>query len=75
MSASSSTAKPAFSFISNVNQYEYFIPKVDIQAIGSGGGSLVRVDEATKTMRVGPESAGAVPGPVCYGKGGHGADG
>jgi N-methylhydantoinase A len=62
--------KPAFSFVSNVNQYEYFIPKVDIQAIGSGGGSLVRVDEATKTMRVGPESAGAVPGPVCYGKGG-----
>ncbi len=62
--------KPAFSFISNVNQYEYFIPKVDIQAIGSGGGSLVRVDEATRTMRVGPASAGAVPGPVCYGKGG-----
>jgi N-methylhydantoinase A len=63
-------AKPAYSFVSNVNQYEYFIPKVDIQAIGSGGGSLVRVDAATKTMRVGPESAGAVPGPVCYGKGG-----
>ncbi|HYM03982.1 MAG TPA: hydantoinase/oxoprolinase family protein, partial [Stellaceae bacterium] len=62
--------KPAYSFVSNVNQYEYFIPKVDIQAIGSGGGSLVRVDEITKTMRVGPESAGAVPGPVCYGKGG-----
>jgi N-methylhydantoinase A len=62
--------KPAYSFVSNVNQYEYFIPKVDLQAIGSGGGSLVRVDEATKTMRVGPESAGAVPGPVCYGKGG-----
>jgi N-methylhydantoinase A len=62
--------KPAFSFVSNVNQYEYFIPKVDIQAIGSGGGSLVRIDEVTKTMRVGPESAGAVPGPVCYGKGG-----
>jgi N-methylhydantoinase A len=62
--------KPAYSFVSNVNQYEYFIPKVDIQAIGSGGGSLVRVDEATRTMRVGPESAGAVPGPVCYGKGG-----
>ena len=62
--------KPAFSFTSTVNQYEYFIPKVDIQAIGSGGGSLVRVDDATRTMRVGPESAGAVPGPVCYGKGG-----
>ncbi len=62
--------KPAFSFSSVVNQYEYFIPKVDIQAIGAGGGSLVRIDERTKTMRVGPESAGAVPGPVCYGRGG-----
>lgn len=62
--------KPSYSFVSNVNQYEYFIPKVDIQAIGAGGGSLVRIDEVTKTMRVGPESAGAVPGPVCYGRGG-----
>ena len=40
--------KPAYSFVSNVNQYEYFIPKVDIQAIGSGGGSLVRIDEITQ---------------------------
>jgi N-methylhydantoinase A len=62
--------KPAYSYISNVNQYEYFIPKVDIQAIGAGGGSLVRIDERTGTMRVGPDSAGAVPGPVCYGRGG-----
>ena len=61
---------PAFSFTSTVNQYEYFIPKVDIQAIGAGGGSLVRIDERTRTIRVGPESAGAVPGPVCYGRGG-----
>lgn len=63
-------AKPSFSFTSTVNQYEYFIPKVDIQAIGAGGGSLVRIDEATRTIRVGPGSAGAVPGPVCYGRGG-----
>ncbi|HIF11148.1 MAG TPA: hydantoinase/oxoprolinase family protein, partial [Sneathiellales bacterium] len=62
--------EPAFSYMSLVNQYEYFIPKVDIQAIGNGGGSLVTVDEATRTLRVGPESAGAVPGPVCYGRGG-----
>lgn len=62
--------KPAYSFVSNVNQYEYFIPKVDIQAIGAGGGSLVRIDPRSKTMRVGPESAGAMPGPVCYGRGG-----
>lgn len=60
---------PSFSFIANVAQYEYFIPKVDIQAIGSGGGSLAKVDPATKTLRVGPDSAGADPGPVCYGKG------
>src|SRR5256712_13428683 len=41
--------QPAYSFVSNVAQYEYFLPKVDIQAIGSGGGSLARVDPAAKT--------------------------
>jgi N-methylhydantoinase A len=61
--------QPSFSFMANVAQYEYFIPKVDIQAIGSGGGSLAVVDRTTKTLRVGPESAGANPGPACYGKG------
>jgi N-methylhydantoinase A len=58
-----------YSFVSNVAQYEYFLPKVDIQAIGSGGGSLARADAATKTLQVGPDSAGADPGPACYGKG------
>ena len=62
--------KPAYSFISNTDQYEYFLPKVDLQAIGAGGGSLVRVRPATRTMTVGPDSAGAFPGPVCYGRGG-----
>ena len=62
--------KPEYSFVSNVAQYEYFLPKVDIQAIGSGGGSLARVDAGSKTLAVGPQSAGADPGPVCYGKGG-----
>ena len=61
--------RPAYSFVSNVAQYEYFLPKVDIQAIGSGGGSLARVDPARRTLEVGPQSAGADPGPVCYGKG------
>ena len=63
-------SRPEYSFISNVVQYEYFLPKVDIQAIGSGGGSLARVDGASKTLHVGPDSAGADPGPACYGKGG-----
>jgi N-methylhydantoinase A len=52
-----------------VVQYDYFLPKVDIQAIGSGGGSLARVDEFGRTLRVGPDSAGADPGPACYGRG------
>ena len=62
--------KPASSYRSIVNQYEYFLPKVDIQTIGSGGGSVVWIDEVTSSLRVGPQSAGADPGPVCYGRGG-----
>ena len=62
--------KPAYSFISNTDQYEYFLPKVDLQAIGAGGGSLVRVQPEARTMTVGPDSAGAFPGPICYGRGG-----
>jgi N-methylhydantoinase A len=61
--------QPEYSFISNVIQYDYFLPKVDIQAIGSGGGSLARVNEFSRTLTVGPDSAGADPGPACYGKG------
>ncbi len=53
-----------------VNQYQYFVPTVDIQSIGAGGGSLIWLDETSGTLRVGPRSAGADPGPVCYGKGG-----
>ena len=45
------------------------VPIVDIHTVGSGGGSLARVD-AGGALRVGPESAGADPGPVCYGRGG-----
>src|SRR6185369_5317916 len=62
--------KPAYSFISNTDQYEYFLPKVDLQAIGAGGGSLARADPERRTLTVGPDSAGAFPGPVCYGRGG-----
>ena len=62
--------KPAYSFISNTDQYEYFLPKIDLQAIGAGGGSLARAHAETRTLTVGPDSAGAFPGPVCYGRGG-----
>jgi len=46
------------------------MPMIDIQEVGTGGGSIARV-EAGGGLRVGPESAGAEPGPVCYGLGGH----
>ena len=62
--------EPAFSYRSLVHQYEYYLSKVDIQVIGAGGGSMAWIDEATGAFRVGPESAGADPGPVCYGRGG-----
>jgi len=45
------------------------IPLLDIHTIGAGGGSIARVD-AGGALRVGPESAGATPGPACYGRGG-----
>jgi N-methylhydantoinase A len=43
------------------------VPMMDIQTVGAGGGSIARVD-AGGSLRVGPESAGADPGPACYGR-------
>ena len=45
------------------------MPSVDLVEIGAGGGSLARIDELG-LLKVGPESAGADPGPACYGRGG-----
>lgn len=49
--------------------YPVGVSMVDMHTIGAGGGSIAFVD-AGSGLRVGPESAGAVPGPVCYGRGG-----
>jgi N-methylhydantoinase A len=46
------------------------VPSVDVRSIGAGGGSIAHVPEITNALRVGPQSAGADPGPACYGKGG-----
>lgn len=43
---------------------------LDVKTVGAGGGSIAYVPELTKALRVGPQSAGAVPGPVAYDKGG-----
>ena len=45
------------------------LPVLDIHTVGAGGGSIARID-AGGALRVGPVSAGAVPGPICYGRGG-----
>src|SRR5256886_10864121 len=43
------------------------VPMMDVHTVGAGGGSIARVDEGG-SLRVGPESAGADPGPACYGR-------
>lgn len=54
----------------SVVRYHYAVPKMDIVSIGAGGGSIISVEGLNKTPRVGPKSAGAYPGPICYGHGG-----
>ena len=44
-------------------------PSVDVRSVGAGGGSIARLEEG-RLLRVGPKSAGALPGPACYGRGG-----
>jgi acetone carboxylase beta subunit len=46
------------------------VPMVEILSIGTGGGTIARVDSLTGRLAVGPDSAGAEPGPACYGRGG-----
>ena len=53
-----------------VDRFHYAQPKIEVVSIGSGGGSIIWLEEGTKVPRVGPRSAGAKPGPVCYGLGG-----
>ncbi|MDP3196777.1 hydantoinase/oxoprolinase family protein [Tabrizicola sp.] len=59
--------------VSNEIEVEYampiHVPMVDVRTVGAGGGSIARLD-AGGMLRVGPESAGSTPGPVCYGRGG-----
>jgi N-methylhydantoinase A len=59
--------------VSNEIEVEYampiHVPMVDVRTVGAGGGSIARVDQGGM-LRVGPESAGSTPGPICYGRGG-----
>jgi N-methylhydantoinase A len=53
-----------------LDRFEMRLPMIDVVSIGAGGGSIAYIDPASNTMKVGPRSAGAEPGPMCYGKGG-----
>jgi N-methylhydantoinase A len=53
-----------------VDRFHYVAPKIEVVSIGAGGGSIVGIDRRTHLPHIGPRSAGARPGPVCYGQGG-----
>lgn len=52
------------------DQYHTVLPAIDVTSIGAGGGSIAWIEPGTGLLKVGPASAGASPGPVCYGAGG-----
>lgn len=53
---------------SKISGWPIKVPMIDIHTVGAGGGSIARIDTGG-SLRVGPESAGANPGPICYGRG------
>ncbi len=61
--------EPTYSTEGYVGDFPLIMPSVDVASIGSGGGSIAWVD-AMGLLKVGPQSAGADPGPACYGQGG-----
>jgi N-methylhydantoinase A len=63
------TGQPEFTTSTFVGDFPLMLPVVNVGAIGAGGGSIIWVD-AQGLLKVGPLSAGADPGPVCYGRGG-----
>lgn len=60
---------PVAAHEAQLEHYPLLIPTYDIRTIGAGGGSVAWIDRGL--LKVGPRSAGADPGPVCYGRGGH----
>ncbi len=61
--------RPTISRQTSLGYYPIKIPSLEVHSVGAGGGSIAHVP-MTGALRVGPESAGADPGPACYGKGG-----
>lgn len=61
---------PSIARETEVGFFPMKVPSVDVRSVGAGGGSIAHVHPVTGSLRVGPESAGAVPGPACYSRGG-----
>jgi N-methylhydantoinase A len=53
-----------------IGQYTYLLPHLDVRSIACGGGSIASFNPRTRSLSVGPASAGSQPGPACYGRGG-----
>jgi N-methylhydantoinase A len=62
--------QPTITRETKVGEFPVRAPSVQVESIGAGGGSIAYVADLTDALRVGPESAGADPGPACYGQGG-----
>jgi N-methylhydantoinase A len=62
--------QPTIGRETSIGQFRIKVPSVNVHTVGAGGGSIGHVPQLTKALRVGPQSAGAEPGPAAYGKGG-----
>jgi N-methylhydantoinase A len=62
--------RPTITRETRVGPFPVRAPSIDVESIGAGGGSIAHVSPVTGALRVGPQSAGADPGPACYGRGG-----
>ena len=62
--------EPAITRETRLGQFPLKTPTIDVRSVGAGGGSIAHVPEVTRALRVGPQSAGAAPGPAAYGHGG-----
>ena len=66
--------EPTIGRETSISHFRIKIPSVNVHTVGAGGGSIAHVPQLTGALRVGPQSAGAEPGPAAYGKGGDRAD-
>jgi N-methylhydantoinase A len=62
--------QPTIARETELGYFRIKVPSVNVHSVGAGGGSIAHVPAITGALRVGPQSAGADPGPACYGKGG-----